>query len=207
MIKKSISLLSILYLSLHTLWSQDYHLSLFELVTEIENQSDWTVNYDAAWKNESIAINRNDTDRITENLESIFMNSLFDFTMSGKSILLTPAPKKEYQLCGYVKSQTGNSPLPLATIYLDNYQFVQTDESGFFSQTFHGIKNDFLTISYLGYKEQIIRLHNLNENECIDFILEHDLNLVPDNIVITDYLMKGIEEGLAFSSYEIPHHL
>ncbi len=100
----------------------------------------------------------------------------------------------ENMLCGYILDKNTQEPLPFATVIIDDDQFVNTDEKGFFS--FENIVIDSnskqVTVNLLGYDKQTT---SLNIGSTCQNIFLTPLSSVLDEVVIFGYVTTGIDRN------------
>ncbi|MEN0006448.1 MAG: TonB-dependent receptor [Bacteroidota bacterium] len=139
-------------------------------------------------------------------LSTLLAATPIDFSVSETTVLLFRQEKTSYQLCGYLIDAVSKAPLALANVYLDDYlSGTQTDAQGYFDLTIKATKNQQLRLSYIGYQDQAYTVLQANDPSCPTYALQLDADLFGDEIIITDYLLDGIEEGAAYSSIQMDY--
>ena len=123
------------------------------------------------------------------------------FEVESEQVLIFLSEKENYTLCGYVKDSESQAPLLYANLMANGLQQgTHTNENGYFEFSWTGYKNQSLTISYVGYLPKTIHLYDFEGSDCASISLEVNPRLIQQEIVVTDYLLRGISEGEAYSS-------
>jgi hypothetical protein len=140
-------------------------------------------------------------------LKELLYKTPFTFELTDNSILLFLEEPKEYRICGNLKDANDEFPLSFANIFAENgINGVQSDEEGFFDFSFLTYKNQLITISYIGYESKIFLAQEFNQNTCEDIFLKLDDDLLGSEIIVTDYLLTGIEEGEEYGSVNMNYN-
>ncbi len=139
-------------------------------------------------------------------LQNLFYNTPLEYERSGNSVLIFLPDKKEFRLCGRILDQESRIPLALANIYTEDYtKGTQSNSEGVFEWSFSGYKNQKIIVSYVGYKTLILMLQDFDQVDCSDLLLELDPDIFKGEILITDYILDGIEEGTGYSAVDLQY--
>ncbi len=94
--------------------------------------------------------------------------------------------------------------LPLASIYLDGEERgTESDETGSFSMKVQTLKNARVRISYLGHLSRTLLAGEWSHGDCLDIELMADPHLFGYEILIQDYMFRGIEHGKAHGATQL----
>lgn len=168
---------------------------LIDVIQQIERNSDLTFNYDqtlvqAHRFSGSISLTS------TAFLEKLLAATPLGFEIVNKNILVFLAEKQEYVICGYLLDAKSNSPLGFANIFTgDGRQGTQSALDGRFECKVTARKNEWVTLSYLGYQKKEVPIGAFELDNCPTFLLDMDPLVFSTEIVVKDYLLDGIEEG------------
>ena len=135
-----------------------------------------------------------------ENIKNFFYHSPLEIGIESNQIVVAALSKKRYNICGSVKSKLDNSAFPFANILVGENKGSQTNENGKFDFYVEAYKNEEVRISYLGFKNQSFMLQELSD--CIDVHLDLDDELLSKEIIIRDYILRGISEGHSYGAFE-----
>ncbi|GAA4848586.1 TonB-dependent receptor [Algivirga pacifica] len=147
---------------------------------------------------------------IEEKVEAITLTPLKDFSSleeclsymeSTYPLEITPIHQQLYSvqvtlpsnICAYVMDGKTSLPLPYASLK-SNYTQGLTDENAYFQWPIHSI-TDTLTISYTGYQSLSIPLVSIDADSC-RYIALSPKSLTMDEVIIEDYILKGIQQKL-----------
>ncbi len=180
-------------------------VSYTTVFNEIELNSSYSFNYNPILCDSLICnkaqINLEDID---QSLKELFYKSKFDFEVNGNTILVIEDRISSYTTCGKIINANGD-PLSYATISVNGKSIAQSDESGFFKQEIDAFKNDKISISFIGFVTTEIMVQDFPKKDCLSILLEHDVTLIGEEIVIKDYLVKGITNDGNFNAYDIDY--
>ena len=117
---------------------------------------------------------------------------VFQF-VTKRYIIVSEKKINQNNICGYLYNSNSDEPILGASInILSSTITTKTDESGYF-QLSSLEKNDFITLSYVGYKSKKVSFKELLNKPCVKIYLE-EITSVLDEVVITNYLTGGISK-------------
>ena len=173
------------------------------MIFTLESQSDYTFNYER-----DSLINyeyEGDVpDQIGPEFLTQFLSSTpFDFKITDKKeVLIYYAPPTQMTLCGIIKDSDSGYVLPYASIRIfDTSKGIESNEDGFFQIEDEFAKNQRILINYLGYKELEVRANQFISGQCRDILLFPDQNILTDEVIIKDYILKDISKGKEYGAY------
>ena len=193
-------------------WSQNFQPSfsnqnLPEVLKEIENTTGLVFNYDPDQLAEYSFSGKLDLSRPSLFLEDLLYQTPFTFEVTDRSILLFLKEPKTWRICGNLKDEHTKMSLPFANVFAENQiHGAQSNDVGFFDYSFSTYKNQLITISYIGYESQTFMVREFNQNECTDIFLKLDEDLLGSEIIVTDYLLTGIDEGEEYGSVNMDYN-
>ena len=179
---------------------------MVEVVKEFEQEANVVINYDP-----ELLVGHQFSGQLNfaqpqQALSQLFDRTPFLFEWSNNTVLLLPAPVKEYIICGKIVDQQQQTPLPFANIYLSDYSSgTQSNEDGFFEWRFSTHINEQLIISYLGYQSITLEVATLAQGDCPEYTLALDYDLLGGEIIVKDYLLDGITKGEAYSGVRMDY--
>ncbi|MEL7123349.1 MAG: TonB-dependent receptor, partial [Bacteroidota bacterium] len=147
-------------------------------------------------------------DNPQECVPKLFANIPLDYEFKENKILVIPTDVQSFTVCGKVLSALDQSPLAFANVYVEGTaRGVQTDELGRFELNYTALKNQPISISYVGFKSKSFPIGKWADKDCHDILLEIDSELFGKEIVIRDYLLSGVEEGEDHGSIKMNYDL
>ncbi|MEM1120382.1 MAG: carboxypeptidase-like regulatory domain-containing protein, partial [Bacteroidota bacterium] len=178
--------------------------SITEILQILEEETAWTFNYDPTALSEFTFSGKLTSHTIQDQLTQLLYDTPYDFEESGQTMLIFLSPPQSYQICGYLKDKLSGTPLPLANLVVDNFrQGTQSDEQGFFQMDVKAFKHQKISVSYIGYQSQSVRISDLANDDCSDLWLTIDNELFGEEIIVKDYLLPAITEGKNYSSVQL----
>lgn len=178
--------------------------SLPEVLKEIEKTTTLAFNYDPEKLAEYSFSGKLNLSRPNLFLRELLYQTPFTFELTDSAILLFLEEPKTYRICGYLKEGDTKESLPFANVFSENQvNGAQSNDAGFFDFSFTTYKNQLITISYIGYESQTFMAQEFNQNTCLDIFLKLDEDLLGSEIIVTDYLLTGIDEGEEYGSVNI----
>ena len=178
--------------------------NLIDLFKELESTSNLIFNYDPDLVGQYYASTHLPEKSLPEKIDFILSDTPFEFKLLEENILIYLPEKKEIQLCGRVLNVLDKSPLPFANVLVEGQQKgTQSDVDGRFELSLEAYKNQSFQVSYVGFETKLLKLRDWPEDDCLMISLEIDQNLYGEEIIVRDYLAKGIEEGDAYSSINL----
>ncbi len=176
-------------------------LFLSQHLQNIESNSEFVFNYDVQVADTLVLDYDFSNDFSLKNIKEFFYNSPIDIKVDAQQIILLPLEKKNFIICGTIRSSVDEEAFPYATLVLSKLQGIQSDEKGKFEYEFEAFKNEFIQFRYLGYESKELMVQELLN--CPDIFLELDKELISKEIIIRDYLSQGISEGHSYGSFEM----
>lgn len=122
-----------------------------------------------------------------ENIDNKFINIFIKDTSEAKII------------CGYVFSDTDNTPLENSNIQISDGNTIATNQEGYFE--FKKGRNTSITISHIGYASKRISIFDLENKNCTKIILNSQVTEL-EEIRANQFLTSGISKKLD-GSFEI----
>lgn len=180
-------------------------LSIEELISEIENQTDYLVVY----SNQEVDIERKITVSKNENmvkelLKEAFNNSELNIEFENKYIILSKKTlympvlaQSKKVVKGVVIDNAGIPIIGASVLEKGTSNGVTTDIDGYFS--FDIKNNPIIIISYIGY--QPIEL-TINDNKDVKIILKEDVKNI-DEVVVTALGIKREEKALGYAVQKV----
>ncbi len=179
---------------------------LSKVFQKIEKQSNWTFNFDAKSVANYTYTGKLNLEEGTDCLTQLLYETPYEFEIEKETVLIVLPPPKKYQIKGYLQSASDNSPLPYANIYAEGQRLgTQSDENGYFELEIEAHKNQVIHFRYLGYKDQSFMVQEWGAGTSQNVQMTLSENLLDINLVITDYLMRGIVEGEDYGSIHLDY--
>tara|TARA_Y100000385_G_scaffold286794_1_gene349542 strand:- start:1712 stop:4285 length:2574 start_codon:yes stop_codon:yes gene_type:complete len=176
---------------------------LAKVFSELESFSDFTFNYEK----DSLSLyfydgeipNQIDEKFITHILQS----TPFHYQVTNRNeVLIYKSLPTMYTICGTIKDKLDDQILPYGNIKISNsVTGTESDDNGFFSFTHQGLKDDIVSISYIGYKSKDFRVSWFESEPCPIIILETDENILTDKVVIKGYILRDITKTKEYGSF------
>lgn len=135
-----------------------------------------------------------------ENIQNFFYYSPINIEVNNQQILLLPIKKQLFNICGSVRSGLDDNSFPFANVLVGNDQGGQSDAKGSFDFQIEAYKNEQVEISYLGYLPKIFTAQDFEE--CQNIALDLNEELISSNIIIREYLSRGISEGHEYGAFK-----
>lgn len=189
------------------LYSQQLSFEQTELKTvfeQIEQNSNLSFNYEATRIDSCFFTGQIELHSPSDMMDQLLKNTALDYQISQNYILIFTAVEQMFEICGYVKSPD-DSPIAFASIQIGT-QGLSSDENGYFSCRISALKNQKIAIHHLGYSSYESTLHAIHNTACAEIILKPTTYQLGLNLVVTDYLLNGINEGqeLGATSFHYP---
>ena len=194
----------ILFFTLFLYTSNYSQSSLINVISEVESKSDYSFNYE---KDSLLRFNYNGEipDRINpEFIEDLLSTTPFDFKITErKEVLIFYVPPKQMILCGSLKDGSNSNVLPFGSIQiLGTSKGIEADGNGFFEIKDELVKYQLISFSYLGYKSRQVRVNDFISDVCEDIFLDPDENILSDDVIIKDYILRDISKGKEYGSFK-----
>ena len=173
------------------------------MIDEIEKQTEYRFNYER-----DSLLNYSYGGELPEIIQPSFFNQLFyetpfSYALQDETVLVFKAKANLVHLCGKIIDTRSGQGLPFATIYIPGVELGTTSDSlGNFSLKATLMKNQPVSVRYLGYHSQEMRAIAFQRG-CLDIRLAADSKLLVHGIVIRDYIMPEIEQGMDYSSIHL----
>ncbi len=177
--------------------------SLYQVFIEFEEHSEYVLNFDPSVAKKIEYTGVVDLSKPNSEIAKVLSSTNLDFTIDGNSLIIFPLAPKEYYLCGYIKEANSKESLIGANITVEDHSGTQSNEDGYFELSITAQKNDRITISYIGYADQIFRVKDLAADHCIDINMTIDMDLWQEEIVIKGYILDGIKESTNYYGQEL----
>ena len=96
-------------------------------------------------------------------------------------------------LCGYLKNEFSNTPIPGATLFnIDSNHKAKTDTKGYF-ELYLSNPTDRININALGFKRKQLSAKTLNQRSCPEInLIEEKYQL--EEVIISDYLKNDLDK-------------
>ena len=201
--------LTILTIQAQTLDFEDQPIN--EVFQKIEQKINLTFNFDpnllADYTYTGSLTFNNDTENTIDNtLTKLLYNTPFEFEINQGKILIVLSDKKTYTFCGYIKDKNHKTPLSYTNIFAKNLNIgTQSDDNGYFELTVECYKNQEIEFSYIGYDSQSYSIQELVSTDCKPIFLGENPDLLGLNIVVRDYLIRGISEGKEYGALHLDY--
>ncbi len=177
------------------------------IISELEQETDLIFNYEPQLLKKYTFSGNLQNKNLSDLLKDLFYNTPFEYELGGNSVTVYKPELKEYTICGNVTDLSNKESLPLANIYLDNFRYgTQTDNDGNFELKLKAYKNQKLTVSYIGFESKELMIQELDKIGCTTFELDIDKQMLSDEIVVTDYVLQGIEEGKSYNAVSFDYN-
>lgn len=177
---------------------------LTEIFDELEAQSEFSFNYEK----DSLRLYQF-AEEIPEKIDEKFLKKLlfstpYEYRITTRNeVLVYKTQPKEYRICGKLVDAESGESLPYSSIkILTSGQGVESDEKGFFSMSHSLLKNDQISISYIGYKTKNLRASEFEMDSCPDVFIESDENILSDDVVIKDYILRDISKSKNYGAFK-----
>ena len=140
-------------------------------------------------------------------IEKILLNTPYHFRITSRNeVLVFKSKPKEYRICGVLKDAKSDELLPFGSIQLLNKEKgIESNSDGFFSIDHHGIKNDMVSISYIGYKSKDLQVSFFGSESCPTILLEPDENILTDKVIIKGYILRDITKTKEYGSFHFDY--
>ena len=175
-------------------------MSIREHIEIIEEQTDFVFNYDVACADTLLVDFNFHEDYSIDNIESFFYHSPLGVKIATDQIVVLPLVKQKFKICGSIKSSYDESAFPFAGISIGNTQGGTSEEDGKFNFEVEAYKNEVVEFSYLGYNPKRMMIQEIED--CLTVFLDLNEDLISKEIIIKDYILRGISEGRTYGSFE-----
>jgi hypothetical protein len=155
-----------------------------EMIRQLESSSGWVISYSSRLCTSNQVTLRPGPQSLLEHLNRVFANCPFDYTISGKRIILRPGEKREvfYVVSGFITDAQSSEYLPSAGIYQPGTTVgTISNNYGFYSLSLPAGKKS-LRVSYVGYPS-LDHVFDLKRDTVIDFKLMPTLELEEISVV------------------------
>ena len=173
-------------------------MSIHEHIRQIESNSSLVFNYDV---DAVSSLNQEYDWEGNYSLEKIidfFRNSALDINLSNDQILVLPMQKKTYHIRGTLRSKEMAQSLAYASLFLEDGRGTYSDVNGDYVLNISAYKNELIRISYIGFEDIVVMVQDLLSHPELELVI--DDNIFTENIVITGYVKRGIQEGSSYNS-------
>ncbi len=173
---------------------------LNEVLKKIESQTKLVFNYDADLLKQHTYTGTLTLTEKDKAIRQLFYDTPFEFELlEDNVIVMAPIPKK-YRICGYVKGIEYNEALAYTNlIFKEQGKGTQADENGYFEMEVTAYKNERFTLTYIGCKSRTFMIQEWPKN-CKTIRLQENLEMLGLNIVVKDYIIRGVSEGEEYGS-------
>ncbi len=172
-------------------------ITIGELVTLIEDQSDYFVSYNTQL-DLSETLEFESTEVGFYDLKKSFTTSLFaTIEIDSESKKLIILPPKFKTLHGIVRDSANLETLTAVTILSDNNKGTTTNEDGFFYLKVSS-ETKYVYVSYLGYRTLTFAIPDKVENEVIIHLIAD--NVLPDIVIEAS---SAIEETISINPHDV----
>jgi len=180
--------------------------SLVEILTTLEEETNWIFNYNPSDLKGYTFKGTLPQSTIENQLTHLLYDTPYTFKITNQAVLIYEEPPLSYRICGTIKDDINKTPLPLANIFLDDFeQGTQTNDTGFFDCYIKAKKHQKINLSYIGYQSQSFSIQEWDTANCAQILLKIDSRLFGEEIIIKDYLLAEISEGEAYSAIHIDY--
>lgn len=180
--------------------------SLETVFQQIEKKTNWTFNYDPEVIADYSFTGKINLAKSDIFLKKILYNTPLEFETVQESVLIILPEKTAYRLCGYIKSEEDKMLLPGANIVINGTtRGTQTDVNGYFEIKIKAYKNQQISISYVGFLPQKYRVDSWKSGDCKTFLLKENSETLGLNIIVKDYMIRGISEGKTSNSVHLDY--
>ncbi|CAM1359464.1 Outer membrane receptor for ferrienterochelin and colicins [Tenacibaculum soleae] len=172
-------------------YSQDSKkkVSFKQVINTLKNKYKVQFNYQSNLLNNIFVFPPNKNLTFNEKIKNLEAQTSFKFSKISDNII---SIVRIFKFCGFIKDKIYNTPLEGASIITIN-SISETDKNGYFQFSSKN-KNSVITIKFIGFKTVSIPIKNLIANNCKEILLEEQ-NEVIDPIIITEYLIPGIDKN------------
>lgn len=180
--------------------------NLVETIERIEQQTQWVFNYDPEALAPYVFAGRLDLEQKKAALEQLFFRTPFQYEVIDQTIVVFRPDRKPVQICGSVRDQLSNNPLPFANVYVADYQEgSQSDGAGRYAFEFTADLDQMIYVSYVGYQTDSMSVRQWIQKGCQDLKLKLDKTLFKEAILVKDYLLDGVSEGEAYGAINMDY--
>lgn len=184
--------------------SNQQKLTLQEAINSIEARSDYIFNYDPALIKTYTYTGDLDLTKLDTFLKEFLYDSPLQYEIDGQTILVYQPNPEVYRICGTLRDALSKEPLVGANITLiDSTIGTQTDLSGYFEFDCTAYKNQEVEMSYLGYTSIKFTLQEILYGSCPTWDMDINQDLFSGDIVISDYLLDGIDQGDDYNGFSL----
>ena len=178
-------------------------VSLSEAFSIIESQSKYTFNFQKDSVDQYTFNGDFKEEFNAEFFKKLLRTTPYEFQITDlNEVLIFRAPQMSLTLCGTVRDLESGEVLPFASINVfGTAQGTESDINGDFEIKGGFYKNQTLQVSYLGYKTLTLDMIFFESSECRDVLIEKNENILAENVVITDYILKDISRGKEYGSF------
>ncbi len=178
--------------------------SIAEVIQKIENNTDFTFNYDPAHLNGYTFTGKLNFNEPQKALLQLLYPTPLIFEIFDQNILLLLPEKQSYRICGTLKNEANSTTIPFVNIALAHSTLgTQTDENGYFELTVTAYKNEKVNISHLGYYDKYLFLQDFDLLNCPPILLQSNTHKLGEIIIIDNYLLEGVTEGEAYGALRL----
>ena len=170
----------------------------------IEQRTNHLFNWDPELLSDHKFSGQFDLDNIDASLSKLLYETPCGFEKTKTTYLIYLEEVRTFRLCGSLLDQQTKLPVMYANILLEgSSKGTATDSLGYFDFRVNARKNDLVKISYVGYSTRHVMVQTFDSRDCGQIYLSLNDSLWSSDILITDYLMTGIDEGHTYSSINI----
>lgn len=175
---------------------------LDEVLKSIEAHTDAIFNYNPQVVREYYYNGTLDISDTQESIIEVLYNTPLDFTINTQTILIYLSDPKTYRICGTILDSETQEPLIAVNVSANNTIIgTYTDAAGYFELSMEALKNQKISVSYIGYKTAEYSIQSIDSHDCVSIVLSPDDHLLNSGIIITDFILDGISEDNDFNGY------
>ncbi|MDY8137670.1 TonB-dependent receptor [Aquimarina sp. 2201CG5-10] len=171
--------------------------SLSEVITLIEQRFDLKFSYiDNLINNKKVTITIDSTTTVENLIDHLQRQTSLKFEITGSNFVTISSYKKKdtITVCGYIMDDK-STPLKEISIFFKAIRTnIKTDKNGYFE-----IKevpyNSVILVSAPGYRQKILNTRSFLTQECKKIYLTNTLEETLDEVLIKEYLAKGITKN------------
>ncbi len=173
---------------------------------KIENETSFTFNFDPEILKDFSFDGKIEVEESFNFIKILLAETNLEYDLSQDKILIFLPPKKTFTICGHVYSGADQTQLSYVNIVLLDYlKGDASDQDGYYEFSCEAYGNEMVQFSYLGFQSQEIRLSDWGNGECKTIYLQEKPIEISKDIVITDYLIRGISEGEKYGSLQVDY--
>ncbi len=173
------------------------NMPLSEAILAIEQRYDVKFSYiDSLLDNKKVSITIDPKILLEELIKELQQKSSLKFKITGNNFVTISAFNKKDRVfvCGYILDEKQKPLKDIGIFFKSSRTNIKTDNKGYFERQ-DVPYNSVILISAPGFRQSVLNSESFLSGECIKISLLHLQEEVLDEVVIQEYLAKGITQN------------